>query len=118
MRQGNDGLAAWAGLYVSGVLLVAFVLAHLVAVHYARDVAAQPLTFGSVAFRMRSPVFRVLDLGLLAMALVHGLVGIYRFIDDLGFCGRRALKVMRWVLAAAGAWGLLYGGLIFRAFLR
>jgi succinate dehydrogenase hydrophobic anchor subunit len=114
--RGNEGLAVWAGLYVSGVLLVVFVLGHLAAVHYARDIAAEPLSFSNVSSRMGSPLIRWLDLGLLATVLLHGLVGTYRFIDDLGLCGRRSLAVVRWILVSLGGWGLAYGGLIFRAF--
>jgi succinate dehydrogenase/fumarate reductase cytochrome b subunit len=100
---------------VSGALLLVFVLAHIWAVHYASGVAAEGFTFASVSTRMRSPLYSIAVLGLLVTALFHGLIGLHRFIADLGICGRKALRVVGTVITAAGVVGLLYGLLIYRA---
>jgi succinate dehydrogenase hydrophobic anchor subunit len=102
-------------LYVSGALLLVFVLAHIWAVHYGGDVGAEGFTFASVATRMRSPLYSFAILGLLVTALVHGLIGLHRFIADLGICGRKALRVVGTVITAVGVVGLFYGLLIYRA---
>ncbi len=115
--NGANGFGQWAGLYVSGILLVVFVLVHIGAVHYAGNVAAEGYTFDGVAERMGSPFYRFTLLGLLLVALFHGLTGFHRFVTDLGLCGRRSLQVLSVVLTVAGLVGLTYGWLIYRAFL-
>jgi succinate dehydrogenase/fumarate reductase cytochrome b subunit len=65
---------------------------------------------------MRSPLYSFVILGLLVTALFHGLIGLHRFIADLGICGRKALRAVGAVITAAGVVGLLYGLLIYRVF--
>ncbi len=114
---GANGFGQWAGLYVSGMLLVVFVLAHILAVHYAGDFSAEGYTFTEVTKRMESPWYRFILLGLLLVGLFHGLLGFHRFVADLGVCGRRSLRALSVVLAGLGLVGLTYGWLIYRAFL-
>ena len=59
---GANGFGQWAGLYVSGILLVVFVLAHIVAVHYAGDRCYRALvcTWFSTTYRKLSGRWSVL----------------------------------------------------------
>jgi succinate dehydrogenase hydrophobic anchor subunit len=115
--NGSNGFAPWTGLYVSGILLLLFVGAHIWAVHYAGDVTAEGFTFSSVSARIESPLYSFSILGLLIAGLFHGLTGLHRFIVDLGICGHRARRASGAVITAVGVLGLFYGLLIFRAFL-
>ena len=115
-NRGSTSFAQWAGLYVSGLLLVAFVAAHLWAVHYSGELSARGFTFANVSQKMRNPVVVFFDLGLLVLALFHGLVGTHRFIADLSVCGQRGLRVAAAVLTVFGVLGSVYGWLIYRAF--
>ncbi len=114
---GANGFGQWAGLYVSGILLVVLVLAHIVAVHYAGDFSAEGYTFAEVTQRMESPLYRFILLGLLLVGLFHGLIGCHRFVADLDVCGRRSLRLLSVVLTVMGLAGATYGWLIYRAFL-
>lgn len=105
----------WLGLYVTGFVLIVFLLGHLLAVHYAAS-SGSGLTFDAIRQKLQNPVFVVLDLGLLALALYHGLVGLRRVVVDLEMLGARATLVFTWVLVAVGLVGLYYGWLIHRAF--
>ena len=113
-RGGGFGL--WLTLYVTGAALAVLVLAHLVAAHYlAPDEGIRTM---AVRERLQGSLWWwVVDLGLLVAALVHGLAGIYRILDE----GRYLQGARRWVavaiLAAAGLVGLQAGIQIFRAFL-
>ena len=103
------------GLHFTGVFLVIFLLAHVWAVHYA--VGGEPeFTFEAVRPKLQSPLFTFLDLGLLALAIYHGLTGFRRFLVDLEAFSRGALRVITWVLVLIGLGGLYYGWLIYRAF--
>lgn len=114
---GANGFGQWAGLYISGILLVVLVLAHIVAVHYAGDFSAEEYTFTEVAKRMESPLYRFALLGLLSVGILHGLLGFHRFVADLGVCGRCSLRLLSVVLTVMGVAGLTYGWWIYRAFL-
>ena len=106
----------WAGLHISGLLLAALLYVHLFSVHYANDVMITGYTFETVSQRMSNGAYSYSLLALLVVALFHGLVGLYRFIDDLGMCGFRTLKTISLVLKCSGALGLYYGIRIFIAF--
>jgi len=112
----GEGFAQWTLLYVTGLLLIVFVVVHVGAVHYGADGAAEGFSFADVTERMESPSYRFILLGLLVVASLHGLVGVHRFIADLGLCGRLALRTVGVVLSAAGVAGLVYGWLVYRAF--
>jgi succinate dehydrogenase hydrophobic anchor subunit len=114
---GANGFGQWAGLYISGIVLVVLVLTHIVAVHYAANVTAEGYTLADVGQRLESLLYRLSLLGLLLLGLFHGLTGFHRFVTDLGICGRRSLQVLSVVLTLAGLAGLTYGWFIYRAFL-
>ena len=114
---GSNGFGQWAGLYISGIVLVVFVLTHIAAVHYAGNVTTEGYTLADIGQRLESPLYRFSLLGLLLVGLFHGLTGFHRFITDLEICGQRSLQLLSVVLTLAGLVGLTYGWLIYRAFL-
>ena len=116
MSERSSGFGAWAGLHISGVVLVGFVLGHLFAVHYAGNVMEEGYTFESVSTRMRGGLYPMMNLALLVLALFHGLVGTHRFASDLRVCGPKALRSVAIVLGIAGVWAVAYGWRIFLAF--
>ena len=106
----------WIGLYLTGLFMVLFLLAHIAAVHYATTGFEAPFTFEAVREKLRAPLFAFLDLGLLALALYHGLVGFRRFVVDLEILSTGTIRVLTWALAALGLGGLYYGWVVYRAF--
>ena len=110
------GFGLWLALYVSGAALVVLVLAHLVAEHYL--VPAGGLRAASVQQRLAASLWWwVVDLGLLVGALVHGLAGVYRLLDEGGYLPGGWRWVVALGLTAVGAFGLKSGVEIFQAFL-
>jgi succinate dehydrogenase / fumarate reductase membrane anchor subunit len=65
---------------VSGLALLFLALLHFAITHVLNDVTATD--FGFVARRWRSPLWRIFDWSLLALALVHGLNGLRWIVDD------------------------------------
>ncbi len=104
----------WLSIRLSGVFLVVFVFAHLWLLHYA---GSADVTFQEVSVKLRSPLYLFLDLGLLALALYHGLMGFIRVVGDLGVLGVRGERVLRWVSLAVGLTSLVLGYRILQAFL-
>ncbi len=74
------------------------------------------MTFQEVSVKLRSPLYLFLDLGLLALALYHGLMGFIRVVGDLGVLGVRGERVLRWVSLAVGLTSLVLGYRILQAF--
>lgn len=109
------GIGAWLGLYLTGMFLVVFVPAHLWVLHYA---SVGPISARAVAERLRTPFFQVLDLGLFAVALSHGLLGLRRVLLDFEGLGPRVQRTIPWVLLLVGAAIFAWGVQILRAFLR
>ena len=109
------GMGAWLGLYLTGTFLVLFLLAHLWALHYG---VTGPITARAVAERLRTPMFQVLDLGLLGLALGHGLLGLRRVLLECEGLGRRVQGAIPWGLVVVGVAAFAWGVRIFQAFLR
>ncbi|HEX8982992.1 MAG TPA: succinate dehydrogenase [Ktedonobacterales bacterium] len=71
---------SWYFFRVSGVGLVVLALVHVFLMHVSNDVSATVYDF--VAARYRNPFWRVYDLLLLTLALLHGLNGLRIVCDD------------------------------------
>ena len=71
---------SWYFFRVSGVALILLVILHLVIMHVTNDVSST--TYDFVAHRYANPFWRVYDLTLLTLALLHGLNGLRIVCDD------------------------------------
>src|SRR5512146_3479974 len=71
---------SWYFFRISGVALLVIALAHVFIVHVQNDVSQTVYDF--VAARYSNPFWRVYDLLLLTLALLHGLNGLRIAIDD------------------------------------
>jgi succinate dehydrogenase hydrophobic anchor subunit len=115
IRRSTTGFGDWLILHITGVLLVVFLLTHIWMVHYATG-GETGFSFEFVQARLQQPFFVVLDLGLLVLALYHGLLGVRRFVEDLEILGRRGMTILTGLLVVAGLAGLYFGWVIYRAF--
>lgn len=71
---------SWYFFRVSGVALIFLVIIHLLLMHVFNDVSVT--TYAFVARRYANPFWRVYDLTLLTLALLHGLNGVRIVCDD------------------------------------
>lgn len=71
---------SWYFFRVSGVGLIFLAIIHLVLMHVVNDVSATGYDF--IAKRYANPMWRVYDLLLLTLALLHGLNGLRIVCDD------------------------------------
>lgn len=115
-RREGIGLWEWLSLYLTGVFLLVFLGAHIWAVHYARA-SGEAFTFREVMEKLSAPLFQALDIGLLALALYHGLAGVRRVVVDMEVLSPRGERCLLWALVAVGLLSLVSGIQIFRAFL-
>lgn len=80
---------AWWFMRVSGVGLIFLAIIHLLIMHIINDVSATGYCF--IAARYANPFWRVYDLLLLSLALLHGLNGLRIVTDD--YIQRHGLRV-------------------------
>lgn len=82
VATGSNGFEvfSWYFFRVSGLLLIFLALIHLFFMHVDTDVAKTSYDF--VADRYRNPFWRVYDLMLLTLALLHGMNGLRVIVDD------------------------------------
>lgn len=71
---------SWYFFRWSGVVLLFLVIIHLVLMHVVTDVSMT--TYDFVLHRYQNPFWRVYDLVLLTLALLHGLNGLRIIADD------------------------------------
>ncbi len=78
--HGGFELFSWYFFRISGVILIFLVIIHLVLMHIVVDVSKT--VYDYVADRYDNPFWRLYDLVLLTLALLHGLNGLRILIDD------------------------------------
>ena len=73
-------LYSWLFMRISGVLLIFLALGHLVIMHIINNVDI--IDYDFVAARFATPFWRIYDLAMLLLAMIHGLNGLRTVIDD------------------------------------
>ena len=117
-RGEQMSIVSWLTQRLTGVLLVVFLLTHLVVAHFvAPDSVTGELSAGGIASRLQSGWFWVLDVGLLVLAIYHGLNGVLRVVVSAGHVGGRLYYVLLGLFWIVGIALTYWGVLVFRALL-
>jgi succinate dehydrogenase / fumarate reductase, cytochrome b subunit len=105
-RNMRLGVWAWLIQRISGLVLVVFVVAHVVAISQASFVTKGP--FFTILDGLRNPFWYVdrtaltVDLLMLGIIAFHGMNGIRIVLFDTGIgVGLRSHKIIFWILIAA-----------------
>ncbi|HEX6140404.1 MAG TPA: succinate dehydrogenase [Candidatus Limnocylindria bacterium] len=112
-RPGWDR-AWWYFMRLSGLLLVLLALGHMFIMHILVELTGGEINFAFVTSRWGSPFWRIYDLLLLLLALIHGVRGARTVINDYTHGGLRALLV--WLLVAVTVVWVLLGMFVIVAF--
>jgi succinate dehydrogenase cytochrome b556 subunit len=96
----------WYLQRITGGLLLFLLAAHFWVEHFmSAPVRRGDLTYAVIASRLSNPVWRVIDVSFLLVALYHGLSGLRGIILDYGPFSGRTLALTNVVLIAVGiAW--------------
>jgi succinate dehydrogenase / fumarate reductase membrane anchor subunit len=112
-KSSNFELWSWLFMRISGVALLLLVLIHLAIMHLFQPISN--VTFDFVAGRWSIPAWRWYDLGLLWLALIHGMNGA-RIVSDDYIHGRVARLVTMTTLYVVGFVFLLVGSQVILSF--
>jgi len=109
----NFELYAWLFMRISGVLMAFMVVGHILIMHIINHI--QDINYAFAAARLANPFWRIYDLILLALALIHGLNGVRTVLDDYVHSrGWRVVAItLLWTL---GALFLIVGALVLFTF--
>jgi succinate dehydrogenase hydrophobic anchor subunit len=107
------GFIGWFGLYVTGALLLIFVLTHIWLIHYT---APQPITLKHITEALSSPLVIMVDLGLLLLAVIHGMIGLGKLILDLELIQKSGARVLNVILFLLGMAIFIAGIYVFKFF--
>ena len=115
---GNEalGLWGWFGLYLSGAVLLFFILSHLWVIHYSPT--GHELSWKSIFENFKDYyIIRIIDIGLLVFCIIHGLLGFRRIILDLEFLSKSGDKWLIGALIIIGIMLFIFGLVIFVNFI-
>lgn len=104
----------WYFMRISGLLLVLLALGHMFIMHILVELTGQEINFAFVTSRWGSPFWRLYDLALLLLAMVHGVRGARLVINDYASGGFRTLLV--WLLVVTTAVWLVLGIMVIALF--
>lgn len=110
-----QGVWAWILQRITAVLLLFFLGAHIVVLHYVPE--NLNINFLGVAARFKSVLYLFIDSGLLAVSLYHGFNGVRNILFDfISDAGKR--NVINMFLLVAGLAFFLWGAYALTFFLK
>lgn len=84
LRPTQSGFELWMWYFmrISGLLLVLMALGHMFIMHILVEISGQEIDFAFVTSRWGTPFWRIYDLLLLLLALIHGVNGGRVIVGD------------------------------------
>ncbi|MBI4437017.1 MAG: succinate dehydrogenase [Candidatus Omnitrophica bacterium] len=110
---GGFELQSWVFMRFSGLCLLFLALWHFAIMHLIHPI--ESLNYEFVAGRYRHFGWRLYDLSMLLLALLHGLNGVRILIDDY-IHSTRWYRVALWTLRGVGLFFLILGTLVILIF--
>jgi succinate dehydrogenase / fumarate reductase membrane anchor subunit len=101
----------WYVQRITGALLVILLAMHFWVEHFMNKTMLRgDLTYENILSRISNPVWQVIDISFLIVALIHGLNGLRNIILDFSKVGPRMTQLINVVLIAVGGvwawWGI------------
>ncbi len=102
----HTGSVAWILHRLSGVALTLYLVLHIWVIH---NIGLGPEAFNAVMAKVQTPLFKILEIGLLGTVLYHAFNGFRILLFDLGK-GIKAQKQVFWGVVVVGVIIFAYGG--------
>jgi len=108
----SGGALWWFFHRLSGVYLAAVLFTHVLLLHV---LITEELSFGVIAERVSTPLWKTINISFLIVALMHGLYGLWIILGD--YCHRQWMRVFIWcAIAVIGLVFAIYGSLTMISF--
>jgi succinate dehydrogenase / fumarate reductase, cytochrome b subunit len=95
--RGREGMWSWVLHRITGFLIFFFLLIHVLDTALVR---VSPGSYDEVIATYHTPVFGLVEIGLVAAVVLHGLNGLRVVLIDLWSQGTRYQRVMLWIVLA------------------
>jgi succinate dehydrogenase / fumarate reductase, cytochrome b subunit len=102
----QTGAVAWIFHRISGLALTFYLPLHIWVVHHLSE---GPEAFDAMMGQVQTPLFRILEIALLAAVLYHSINGFRILLFDLGLAIRAQKKVF-WAAMVLTIAALAFGG--------
>ena len=108
IRKLTTGEAAQLLQRITGVLLLVYLLLHVLTIH---KLSEGPAAFDQALATFRNPLFKLLEIGLLGVVILHALNGVRITLLDLGIARDRQRQLFWGLAVALGAMVFLLGAI-------
>ena len=96
LYRGDPGMWSWVLHRITGATIFFFLFVHVLDTALVR---VSPQTYDEVITTYKTPIVGLMELGLVAAVLYHGLNGIRVILIDFWAQGTRYQRVMLWAIA-------------------
>ena len=111
----TQGVWAWIWQRITAALLLFLLGTHIFVLHYIPE--NMNIDFAGVAIRFKSAMYFVIDSGLLAASLFHGLNGVRNIVFDY-VVAEDNRNLVSWILIIAGLAFFVWGAYALTFFLK
>lgn len=107
----QTGYFAWLIHRITGVSLTFYIFVHLYVLSNLRD----PSKYESMMGLMKNPIFRLSEVGLLALVVIHALNGVRLTLIDMGVPTRfqktlfKSAVTVGGMIFVVGSWLIMWG---------
>ncbi|HEX5987527.1 MAG TPA: succinate dehydrogenase, cytochrome b556 subunit [Nocardioides sp.] len=100
LYRGREGMWSWVAHRITGVTLFFFLFAHVIDTSMVR---VSPEAYNTAVETYKNPIVGIMEVGLVAAFLFHGLNGIRVILVDFWSKGPRYQRQMTWGVLAIWA---------------
>jgi len=98
----------WLIKIVTGPLLVALLLLHLIVNHYVGSTSTGLMTYDDIVAYFQNPIIPAIEILFLITVVTHSLIGLRSIILDMN-PSRNILNIVTWLLVILGVSSVVYG---------
>lgn len=104
--KSNEGGWLWFIKAITGLLVIVILFIHLIVNHFVAPNGL--LTYADVVKYYQNPIIPIMEIGLVAFAVSHSLIGLRGIILDLKPT-QAFINIINWLFSIVGVGAVIYG---------